>query len=155
MDETGPGFWKALRRFLVALLDATLILLALCLWLAWEVVSTAQEVSTTVMTQVRGLAPVRNDLATLTDSVVGLRSTLDALPDRIVDQAQAQELQRQVAQLVELTEAVNLRLNRAVDEPGVLIDRAIKVAAGAAGAQMAGLAGCVAGWDAGVLPGAE
>lgn len=65
----------------LALLNATLILVALCLFLTWRILSTAEGFSANVAQTVIEMSPIRDDLQEMTSEVVALRADLAALRD--------------------------------------------------------------------------
>lgn len=69
---------RTVRALLIALFNATLILSALCLWLAWNVVSTAQGVAEEVSRTAETVLPLRAEVRDLSAEVAGLREELAA-----------------------------------------------------------------------------
>jgi hypothetical protein len=110
----------------LALLNATLILLALCLWLAWHVLSEARAISGGLAEGLAQVNPVTSELAGLRAEVAGLRADL----------AGAQAQGEGVAAFSERVAALDGRLSEAaaqidaaIADPGPLIDRAVDRAA--------------------------
>ncbi|WP_299910213.1 hypothetical protein [uncultured Paracoccus sp.] len=144
--------WPTLRNLILALLNATLILVALCLWLAWRLTSEVHAVTADVAGELaQNLVPVqplRDEVAALTGEVAGLRADLAAvregaaLPEAVEQLGVAAEgLQARLAGLAEKTEAVTA-------DPGLLIDRAVAAAAGKLGDEAQELIGCRAAAEA-------
>ncbi len=61
---------------LLALLNATLILAALCLWLLWGVLGTARDISADIEQTARLILPIRDEIQTLTAEIEAARSAL-------------------------------------------------------------------------------
>lgn len=117
---------RTLWSLLLAALNATLILLALCLWLAWHVLSQARAVTGGLAQGMARLNPVTTELAGLRAEVTGLRSDLAALPGQgdgvAVFETRLAALDARVAAAVTQLDAV-------ATDPGPLIDRAVDRAA--------------------------
>jgi hypothetical protein len=117
---------RTLWSLVLAVLNATLILLALCLWLGWHVLSEARAITSRLDEGLARLTPVATDLSALRAEVAGLRSDLAALPAQGDGTA---VLNARLAALdVRVTDALS-RLDAAVTDPGPLIDRAVDRAA--------------------------
>lgn len=69
---------------LKAMINATLLLLALCLFLGWSVISTVQDVTDKVTEAVIQVAPVQDRIQNLRIEVQGLRSDIKNRPDLAV-----------------------------------------------------------------------
>jgi type II secretory pathway component PulJ len=63
------GLVPTIRQLALALMNASLLLLALCLWLAWAALSAAERVSTHIKETVQTVTPLREDLAALTAEI--------------------------------------------------------------------------------------
>lgn len=68
-----------LKDLLLACLNATLILVALCLFLSWQVVQSAQGVTDAFAERLIELHPLRDDVQALTAEGQALRGELEAL----------------------------------------------------------------------------
>ena len=66
------SFGRTIRSLLVAMLNATLILVALCLWLAWGAFSTLERVTGTVQEVTSSLHPLRDELIVCSPIINGL-----------------------------------------------------------------------------------
>lgn len=80
-DTSNRSLGRTLGQLALALLNATLILVALCLFLAWRVVSAADDVAANVAQSVIELSPIREEMQGLTSEVADLRTDLAALRD--------------------------------------------------------------------------
>lgn len=70
---------STLRSLALAMLNATLILVALCLFLAWQVVDGFRDVTGQVSGALQGLSPLREDVRSLADESAALRAELASL----------------------------------------------------------------------------
>jgi hypothetical protein len=114
-----------LRNLALALLNATLILAALVLWLAWRTADAVHDVTDDVDLALVGLDPVRDDLALLVDEVTALRADLAALSSAGAGLSVPGTLGPRIEALdARLTEAL-ARVDRLSSEPGALVDLAV------------------------------
>jgi hypothetical protein len=67
---------KLIRELLKALLNATLLLLAVCLVFGWMLMGRVQDVTTRVSSAVAEITPVRDRVEALRAEIAGLRSDL-------------------------------------------------------------------------------
>jgi hypothetical protein len=128
-DAPRRQFGRTLGSLALALVNATLILLALCLWLGWQVVSEARAVTAQLAERAGLLQPLQTELLGLRSEVAGLRSDLAAW--RAEGDASAA-----LTGLADQLEGVDARLSAAtdqvdalLDDPGLLVDRAVDRAA--------------------------
>lgn len=116
---TDPSLGRSVANFVLALLNATLILAALCLWLAWGAFSTAERVSEKLGAAAKTVAPLRADVSALAVEIAATRAELAA---QRADDALAARIAGLEAQLTELTAAVT-----SLDaDPDALIERAVR-----------------------------
>ncbi|MEM8731851.1 MAG: hypothetical protein AAGF79_18220 [Pseudomonadota bacterium] len=80
---------KVLKDLFLALFNATLILIALCLFLAWQISQTAAQVVDRAADAASQIQPVTVELDALRTEVAGLRSDLETMSDGASDQAAA------------------------------------------------------------------
>jgi len=83
---------------LKAMINATLMLLALCLFLGWKLVGSVQDVTGKVTEAVVQITPVQDRIQDLRLEVVGLRSDIVSRPELAVS-AQLDTLDRRLAAL--------------------------------------------------------
>jgi hypothetical protein len=130
-EEGGKMAQRSLGRTVgnlaLALLNATLVLIALCFWLAWSAFSAAERVTSQVEQAAQSVLPVRGEIRDLTAQIEGTRAELVALRDRGEDGGGA------VAELSESVAAIEAQLAVLADEvsklnaaPGAMIDRAVE-----------------------------
>lgn len=143
-------FWTAIRNLLLALLNATLILVALCLFLGWrltaEIHAVTGDVAESLTENLAPVQPLRDEVAVLTGEITGLRADLasvrdgagEAMPEAVERLgAEADRLQARLAALSQKAEAV-------AADPDKLIGRAVAAAAGRLGDEAQDLIGCKA-----------
>ena len=75
---------KTILDLFKAMINATLLLLALCLFLGWMLVSSVQDVTAKVTGAIDQVAPVQDRIQDLRLEVAGLRSDLVNLPEQVV-----------------------------------------------------------------------
>ena len=151
MSETTSRFLRALRNLALALINATLILAALCLFLGLRLADRVDAVLSKVAQNLVSVAPLREDVQGMTAEIAGLRGDISALRDNTGEmtsetaQAVTERLERfnarldtvdqRMATLRERVASVNLN-------PEALIDHAIATASAELAASFATLAGC-------------
>jgi hypothetical protein len=157
MAETSNRLLRTLGNLGLALLNATLILAALCLFLAWRVLASASDVTERFESALTGtaerIAPVAAELGALNEELGGLRAEIAALRAEAGDRGGAALAARLDALEVRLAplDAGAARLSEmagtAREAPGAVLDRAVDRAVAAAGAEttaaIARLRGCV------------
>lgn len=114
---------RSVGNLLLALLNATLMLAALCLWLAWGALSSAERVTDRIAEAAETVVPLRAEIRRLTDEIAVARTELGAR--RAENAAGTAVLEARL----EGVEAELARLTAAVTElgadPEALIDRAV------------------------------
>lgn len=121
MTERSLG--QSVGNLVLALLNATLILAAICLWLAWGALSAAERVSGQIEEAAQTVLPLRTEIVSLTEEIAATRSELaDLRSEGAADRAAlAERIAGVEAELARLTEAV-AELGA---DPEALIDRAV------------------------------
>ncbi|QDY71601.1 hypothetical protein [Qingshengfaniella alkalisoli] len=134
----------ALKNILLAMLNATLILLALCLLLAWLLVSEVNAVTDDLAQNLISMQPVCNDVQTLTAEVASLRSDLADARDQLGDaRPEALDALGQRAEQMEVRLAtISRRVDEISEDPSALIENVVNIAAAQFGETMRGLANC-------------
>lgn len=136
---------RTLWNLFLACLNATLILVALCLWLGWNLVSGVRDITHGFAEDLVSLEPMQAELRQLSDEVGGLRSDLADVRSDIAEgnlPALAGLNERSAALETRLAE-INERLSVVAEDPGILLDRAIETAAEEFGAAARSMRGCV------------
>jgi len=67
---------RALRNLGLALLNATLALVALCLWLGWELASTVKSITSDFSANLVSIDPVRDEIRDQTGELAALRADI-------------------------------------------------------------------------------
>ncbi|MCA0922589.1 hypothetical protein [Pseudooceanicola nanhaiensis] len=136
---------RTLGNLVLALLNATLILLALCLWLAWSVTSSVEEVTGNLAEVTGSIIPVRSEIRDLTDQIRETREGIASLregggPDLHV----CTELEAQVAKAEARLAELNVTLHGIEAGIGPAVETAVGTAFGEFGRGFAsGLMGAI------------
>lgn len=77
MSDNSIG--RKVGGLLLAFLNATLILAALCLWLAWGALSSAEGVAAQIGEAAETVLPLRAEIVTLTGEIAATREELATL----------------------------------------------------------------------------
>ncbi|MDU8944271.1 hypothetical protein [Ovoidimarina sediminis] len=79
---TGTRFSRLLKDLLLALINATLLLAALCLWLGWSVLSTVENVSENIASTTDNISELGQQVGMVAGEIREVRRDIDALADR-------------------------------------------------------------------------
>lgn len=136
---------KALKDLAIALINATLILVALCLFLAWRLFDTVDGITATFAQNLELVAPLRDDIGGVREELAALRSDLDTLTTTTgtLSSDAARRLEQRVVAMEARMDGVRGRIDGLLEDPGQLVDRAIDTAADEAVESVARLRGCV------------
>lgn len=129
MSDTSRTLGRTLWSLVLAALNATLILVALCLWLGWMVLAQARGISDGLNAAAAKADPVAVELTGLREEVAALRADLAALPEQGADSAALAALQDQAAQLDARFAATAETVKALSTDTLQLIDRAVDQAA--------------------------
>lgn len=125
---------KLILDLLKAMINATLLLLALCLFLGWKLMGTVQDVTGKVTAAVVQITPVQDRIQDLRLEVAGLRSDIVSRPELAVS-SQLDTLDRRLAALQqELTQLRQL--------PAEIVHDAAQTGAAELAGQIARLTSC-------------
>lgn len=130
---------KTLKDLILALVNATLILVALCLFLAWQLMSTVDEVTERLTESVRVFAPVRDEVAGLRAEVSGLRADIGALGTTTVPTAR---IEARLDAMSTRLDDIQVRMDELATLPDRLIDTAIETAADKFARSLSSVRGC-------------
>jgi uncharacterized protein YoxC len=136
---------KLLKDLGLALLNATLILLALCLFLAWQVARTADNVVANFASNLITVEPLRADLQATTSELAALRQDVAQLLTQS-DEIQSATLQRIATRLEKMDSRVagaSKSVSNLSEAPYRLIDHAIETAVDGLGQKAKYIRGCV------------
>ncbi|GHG87468.1 hypothetical protein [Pseudodonghicola xiamenensis] len=136
---------KVVKDLLLALLNATLILAAICLFLFWRVTNTTQAVIEDFTASQQIVAPLRADLQGLTAELEDMRATLARLEwdNGAAAPAVLASMTGRLDTLDARMEAAQTRLTRLANLPGEMMDRAIATGVDRVMTRATELRGCV------------
>ena len=121
---------KIIKDLALALVNATLVLIAVCLFLAWRLGATVEGMTATFAQHLELLAPLRAEVATMTGEIAGLRGDIAALSSRTaeVSGARIAALEARIDGVSARLDATEGRFDQLVQAPGQMIDRVIETA---------------------------
>ena len=138
---------KTIKDLLLALLNATLILLALCLFLGWKLAQSVENIQNGFAETLQEVSPVRDQLQGMRGTLEGIRSDLSAIrqADGTLDGAARTRLAETMQRLNALEAkmaSTQSRLAGLVENPEDLIDYAITTSVETVTDQIMTLRGC-------------
>lgn len=138
------SLWATLRTLALAILNATLILAALVLWLGWRTADAVHEASDDVRLALAELTPLQAGLVEVKDEVAGLRADIAALRTASAggNAALPEDLVLRLDRLDARLTAAAGRVETLMSEPEALIDRAIDATADEMKQAVADMRGC-------------
>ncbi len=141
---------RTLSDLLLAMLNATLILVALCLFLGWKLASTVEGVTTAFAENIHIVAPLKDEVQGVRGELTALRSELSSLRDNTIlfDSATAQQISAALGKLDGLEtklQAAQTRIADLTEAPDKLIQTAITTTADVAADRIIAIRGCVPG----------
>jgi len=136
---------KTIWNLGLALFNATLILIALCLWFGWQIMKEANALTTSVANSIVSAEPLRDDMTELTDELARLRQDVQSMrfQTEAAQSATLAAIGARVDQANERMTTLSDRINTIVREPEQLIDHAIDRSADAVTQSIADMRGCV------------
>ena len=136
---------KVVKDLGLALLNATLILLALCLFLAWKVLNTADEVASDFARNLVTIEPLRTDLQSVTAELAALRQdvTQALAQPRELQSAGLQRIEARLAKLEANISSANRSISDLAELPYQLVDHAIETASDSVAKKAGYIRGCV------------
>ena len=129
---TDRSVGRTLWNLCLALLNATLILVAICRFLGWRLASTVEGISETFANTILQARPIRDDFQALQLEVSGLRedvADLKAAPGTPVT-ASLVGLNSKLSRIDENLSGISEKIAGAFDDPDALVETAIRTAAG-------------------------
>ncbi|WP_164661276.1 hypothetical protein [Tropicibacter sp. Alg240-R139] len=135
---------RTLKDLALALLNATLLLLALCLFLAWKVGMTVDGLTATFSENLIKITPLRDEVAGLRSDLSDIHADLAAIKTQsgAYSAVALNRLQQKVEALETNVQGVQSRVRQLVDTPELLIDHTIETAADALTRSISDVAGC-------------
>lgn len=125
MTDLSRRLGRTLSSLVLALLNATLILLALCLWLGCHLLTEARGVAAGLSERAAILQPLQSEVLGLRADVAGLRADLAARQASADPAAGTAALAERLAALDARISATTDRLDELVADPGLMVDRAV------------------------------
>ena len=118
---------RTLWTLFLACLNATLILVALCLWLAWQVTSTVEDVSANIATSMAEIEPLGGELREISGALTGIQGELGAVRsgEKLVDGEALGRIEARLAEIETRVDTATRQIGEAVADPEVLMERAI------------------------------
>jgi hypothetical protein len=123
-------FRSAVKDLALALLNATLILIALCLWLAWSLASKVDDITDQMLPNLVEMQPIRDDIGNLKEQLGAVRADLAIIArqgDELASET-ADRLSEKVSAIEDRVAEVRSRIDLVVDSPEIVIDYAIDAA---------------------------
>ncbi|MES0860923.1 hypothetical protein ABLN87_01035 [Ruegeria sp. SCPT10] len=139
---------KTLKDLLLALLNATLILVALCLFLGWKLASSVEGISANFSDIIQVVAPLRDEAQGIRGELTALRSELAALPTdgSALDTATTQRISMTLNRLDAIEDSLKsaqTQFSDLAEEPDVLVETAITTAGDVITEKVLAIRGCV------------
>ncbi|WP_170427940.1 hypothetical protein [Ruegeria arenilitoris] len=138
---------KTLKDLLLALLNATLILVALCLFLGWKLAATVDDITGKFAEKVQIVAPLKEEVQGVRGELTALRSDLSSIQfaGTVADSVTAQKLSEVLDKLDDLES--NLRgaqskMAELTETPDQLINTAIENSADIVADRIIAIRGC-------------
>ena len=136
---------KIIKDIAVAMINATLILILLCLFMAWRVASTANNMAASFASNIEVLKPVRSSIDDMTGELAALRGDLQTIRTQTgtLNSAVAQGIETRIDALQAQLAGVSGTLEPYLQDPAILIDKGFQSAADSAVSAFADMRGCV------------
>ncbi|MEP2783746.1 MAG: hypothetical protein ABJP33_15180 [Pseudoruegeria sp.] len=148
MMATENRLAKALKNLGLALLNATLMLVLLCLVFAWLAMKQMNAFSGTISQSFAdGLVqvePVKEQLSTLNSGIVSLRSDLQEIrtTSGTVRDVKIENVQQRLDIMAAITAEMRAKLQGIVQNPDLIVDRVVTTAVGELTGSLVALRGC-------------
>ncbi|SHE57072.1 hypothetical protein SAMN05444279_104116 [Ruegeria intermedia] len=136
---------RTLKDLLLALLNATLILLALCLFLGWKLAQSVENIQDRFQQNLQIVRPFQEEARTIRADLNALRDELEAVRADSTDVGTGQKLARTLDRLDQSLAALDRAqdtLTQLAETPELLIDRAVSTAIDTTSQRLMTLRGC-------------
>lgn len=138
---------STLKDLLLALLNATLILVALCLFLGWKLASTVDGITTSFAEKAQVVSPLKEEIRGVRGELTALRSDLSSIQTNgsLTDSATAGRVFTALAKLDQLEQKMQdtqARISEITETPDVLINSAIEKTADEIADRIIAIRGC-------------
>lgn len=139
---------KTLKDLLLAVLNATLILVALCLFLGWKLASTIDDITTEFTETLQFVDPLHDQAKGIRGELAALRSDLAGLQldGSSIDSATAQRINLALNRLDQVEgrlQSTQARFADMAESPDLLIEQAINTSADVIADRVLTIRGCV------------
>ncbi len=136
---------RVLKDLFFALLNATLILIALCLFLAWQLSNRVHDLTAAFASNLQIVEPLQQEMQDTRTELAGLRADLATLRDQSgeVSSAALQRVETRVDALESRVDGVLTQAESVVSDPSDLIDHAIQSGANELVESLGRMRGCV------------
>lgn len=127
MSETRSRLGRTIGNLLLALLNATLILVALCLFLGWQLAEEVSAVTDHVGQKMTKVEDLGNEVSSMSAEMTALRSELSKQSVQ-ADPMTLQKMQELSAKLDRIDQGMadtKGRVDAILEEPNALVDRAV------------------------------
>lgn len=144
MTSPASRIGRTVFNLLLALVNATLILLAICLYLELRVVQKMDSLTATFSQNLITIEPLKDSVESLSSEVTELRAELKSLretPGKMTAAAE-QKLSTRLDNLNSQLTAVKTKFNDVVQNPDELVDKAVDAGTQAIVQGIADLRGC-------------
>ncbi|WP_300066824.1 hypothetical protein [uncultured Ruegeria sp.] len=139
---------KTLKDLVLALLNATLVLIALCLFLGWKLASSVDNITTSFSENLKIVTPLREEAQGIRGELAALRSDLAAIPvdGGTLDSATTARIAEALDKLNAVEnklQSTQARFAEMAESPDILIEQAIDLSADAVADRVKDIRGCV------------
>ncbi|WP_146345104.1 hypothetical protein [Falsiphaeobacter marinintestinus] len=134
---------KTLKDLALALLNATLILVAVCLFLGWKLSSTVDGVLTGFASKIQIVGPMRDDVKMMTAELSALRSDLASLNTGDLSPEIMSRVQTRIDQVGVRMDKMGGRLDEITALPQTMLDQSIRTLGNEAAHTVNDIRGCV------------
>lgn len=139
---------KTLKDLVLALLNATLVLIALCLFMGWKLASSVDNITTSFSENLKIVTPLREEAQGIRGELAALRSDLAAIPvdGGTLDSATTARITEALDKLNAVEDKLQFtqaRFAEMAESPEMLIEQAIDLSADAVADRVKDIRGCV------------
>jgi hypothetical protein len=135
---------NTVKDLFLALLNATLILILLCLFAAWQLANTVESISANFANGLISISPLSGEIEAMTEELAAVRSDLGSLGDMSED-FRSESMAHIEVRLENMSDKIGgfaNRVDQLVTNPDILIDYAVESAADEVKEGVAELRGC-------------
>ena len=136
---------KALKDLALALVNATLILIAVCLFLAWKLADTVDHATSNFAQNLISVEPLREDIQGAAAELAALRADLAKVSEQSGDlqSASMQKIQTRVEKMQGDFDTARQSIADLSQAPTRLVDHAIETAVSQLALEISNVRGCV------------